>query len=151
MGDPNLCWTMSRLDTKYMYVCHAEMNAIMNKNSASVEGCTIYVALFPCNECAKMIIQVGKFWKDGDSALIWHEVISNWKVLPVMNIVMLAICHYIQVMLLCLMSTGWHQGSDLLLWQTRREEQHNSQQEALGYGWVTFSLVMMTILKMVTF
>ena len=41
-----------------MYVCHAEMNAIMNKNSASVEGCTIYVALFPCNECAKMIIQV---------------------------------------------------------------------------------------------
>ena len=41
-----------------MYVCHAEMNAIMNKNSASVEGCTMYVALFPCNECAKMIIQV---------------------------------------------------------------------------------------------
>ena len=48
-----------RLDNKYMYVCHAEMNAIMNKNSASVEGCTMYVALFPCNECAKMIIQVG--------------------------------------------------------------------------------------------
>ena len=47
-----------RLETKYMYVCHAEMNAIMNKNSASVEGCTMYVALFPCNECAKMIIQV---------------------------------------------------------------------------------------------
>ena len=43
-----------------MYVCHAEMNAIMNKNSASVEGCTIYVALFPCNECAKMIIQVAR-------------------------------------------------------------------------------------------
>jgi len=42
-----------------MYVCHAEMNAIMNKNSASVEGCTMYVALFPCNECAKMIIQAG--------------------------------------------------------------------------------------------
>ena len=50
--------SLSRLDTKYMYVCHAEMNAIMNKNSASVEGCTMYVALFPCNECAKMIIQV---------------------------------------------------------------------------------------------
>ena len=33
------------------------MNAIMNKNSAGVEGCTIYVALFPCNECAKIIIQ----------------------------------------------------------------------------------------------
>lgn len=39
-------------------VCHAEMNAIMNKNSADVKGCTIYVALFPCNECAKLIIQV---------------------------------------------------------------------------------------------
>ena len=52
--------SFSRLDMKYMYVCHAEMNAIMNKNSASVEGCTMYVALFPCNECAKMIIQVGK-------------------------------------------------------------------------------------------
>jgi len=35
------------------------MNAIMNKNSASVSGCSIYVALFPCNECAKLIIQSG--------------------------------------------------------------------------------------------
>ncbi|XP_060782572.1 deoxycytidylate deaminase isoform X2 [Neoarius graeffei] len=40
-------------------VCHAEMNAIMNKNSADVKGCTMYVALFPCNECAKLIIQSG--------------------------------------------------------------------------------------------
>ncbi|XP_036156179.1 deoxycytidylate deaminase isoform X4 [Myotis myotis] len=40
-------------------VCHAELNAIMNKNSADVKGCTIYVALFPCNECAKLIIQAG--------------------------------------------------------------------------------------------
>ena len=47
------------LETKYMYVCHAEMNAILNKNSANVEGCRIYVALFPCNECAKIIIQSG--------------------------------------------------------------------------------------------
>ena len=35
------------------------MNAILNKNSENVTGCTIYVALFPCNECAKMIIQAG--------------------------------------------------------------------------------------------
>ena len=35
------------------------MNAIVNKNSADVKGCTIYVALFPCNECAKLIIQSG--------------------------------------------------------------------------------------------
>lgn len=47
------------LDTKYPYVCHAEMNAILNKISAEVSGCTLYVALFPCNECAKLIIQSG--------------------------------------------------------------------------------------------
>ncbi|XP_038055360.1 deoxycytidylate deaminase-like [Patiria miniata] len=47
------------LDQKYPYVCHAEMNAIMNKNSSDVKDCTIYVALFPCNECAKLIIQSG--------------------------------------------------------------------------------------------
>ena len=40
-------------------VCHAEMNAILNKNSADVKGCTMYVALFPCNECAKLVIQSG--------------------------------------------------------------------------------------------
>lgn len=33
------------------------MNAVLNKNTSSVAGCTIYVALFPCNECAKLIIQ----------------------------------------------------------------------------------------------
>lgn len=42
-------------------VCHAELNAIMNKNSADVKGCTMYVALFPCNECAKLIIQAGLY------------------------------------------------------------------------------------------
>ncbi|CAI5746005.1 unnamed protein product [Peronospora destructor] len=51
--------TNSPLDTKYPYVCHAEMNAILNKNSTDVKGCTMYVALFPCNECAKLIIQSG--------------------------------------------------------------------------------------------
>ena len=35
------------------------MNAILSKNIADVRGCTIYVALFPCNECAKLIIQSG--------------------------------------------------------------------------------------------
>lgn len=40
-------------------VCHAELNAILNKNSFDVKGCKIYVALFPCNECAKLIIQSG--------------------------------------------------------------------------------------------
>ena len=46
-------------DTKYPYVCHAELNAILNCNTSSVRGCTVYVTLFPCNECAKAIIQSG--------------------------------------------------------------------------------------------
>jgi len=61
-SDDELPWARqaeSELDTKYPYVCHAEMNAILNKNSADVKGCTIYVGLFPCCECAKMIIQSG--------------------------------------------------------------------------------------------
>ena len=49
----------SELDTKYPYVTHAEVNAILNKCSADVVGSTMYVALFPCNECAKVIIQAG--------------------------------------------------------------------------------------------
>ena len=47
------------IDTKYPYVCHAELNAILNNNGGSLAGCKIYVALFPCNECAKAIIQSG--------------------------------------------------------------------------------------------
>ena len=47
------------LDTKYMYVCHAELNAILNSGGSNLEGCKVYVALFPCNECAKAIIQSG--------------------------------------------------------------------------------------------
>ncbi len=52
-GDP--------LETKYMYVCHAEMNAIINYrgNRKEFEDAKVYVDLFPCNECAKIIIQSG--------------------------------------------------------------------------------------------
>lgn len=49
----------SFLETKYPYVCHAELNAILNSISRDLDACTIYVALFPCNECAKAIIQSG--------------------------------------------------------------------------------------------
>ena len=61
--DDKLPWgktSSNRAETKYMYVCHAEMNAILNKNAAEVKNCSMYVALFPCNECAKMIIQSGR-------------------------------------------------------------------------------------------
>lgn len=46
------------LDTKYAYVVHAELNAILN-STQKLNGCRIYVSLFPCNECAKAIIQSG--------------------------------------------------------------------------------------------
>lgn len=47
------------LDTKYPYVCHAELNAILNNIGMDLRGCKIYTALFPCNECTKAIIQAG--------------------------------------------------------------------------------------------
>ncbi|MBU0982389.1 MAG: dCMP deaminase family protein [candidate division Zixibacteria bacterium] len=48
------------LNTKYPYVCHAEMNAITNSsNKTELDGASLYVSLFPCNECAKLIVQVG--------------------------------------------------------------------------------------------
>ena len=58
--DDDLPWCREgeALETKYVYVVHAEVNAIMN-SSDSVKGCRMYVNLFPCNECAKAIIQSG--------------------------------------------------------------------------------------------
>ncbi len=57
------------LDTKYMYVCHAELNAILNHASGtgSLRGARIYTTLFPCNECAKALIQ------SGISEVIYYE------------------------------------------------------------------------------
>ncbi|MCQ2508064.1 MAG: dCMP deaminase family protein [Dorea sp.] len=47
------------LNTKYVYVVHSELNAILNYRGGSLEGAKLYVSLFPCNECAKAIIQSG--------------------------------------------------------------------------------------------
>ena len=47
------------LDKKYLYVTHSELNAILNYRGGSLEGAKLYVSLFPCNECAKAIIQAG--------------------------------------------------------------------------------------------
>lgn len=59
-GDP--------LSTKYPFVCHAELNAILNRSAVSLQNAKIYVSLFPCNECAKAIIQSGIkeviYWED---------------------------------------------------------------------------------------
>ena len=60
-SDDELPWAREGewLETKYPYVCHAELNAILNSPVSSLKGATLYVALFPCNECAKAIIQTG--------------------------------------------------------------------------------------------
>ena len=59
--EDQLSWNKGEgLDSKYLYVCHAEFNAILNtRNNAALKGCTLYVTLFPCNECSKAIIQTG--------------------------------------------------------------------------------------------
>ncbi len=61
-SDDELPWDRDGdfLNTKYPYVCHAEMNAITNAtNKPDLDGASLYVSLFPCNECAKLIVQVG--------------------------------------------------------------------------------------------
>ena len=50
-GDP--------LDTKYLFVCHAELNALLNYTGTNLQGARIYTTLFPCNECTKALIQSG--------------------------------------------------------------------------------------------
>ena len=66
-GFPNGCsdelfpWERegAELETKYPFVAHSELNAILNYRGGSLEGSKLYVSLFPCNECAKAIIQAG--------------------------------------------------------------------------------------------
>ena len=58
-SDDDFPWDREGDDTKYPYVVHAELNAVLNANGRDLRGSRIYVALFPCNECAKAIIQSG--------------------------------------------------------------------------------------------
>ena len=58
-SDDTFSWDREGEDTKYRYVVHAELNAILNAHGKSLEGARLYVDLFPCNECAKAIIQSG--------------------------------------------------------------------------------------------
>lgn len=63
-SDDEFPWNRSEpedkpLENKYFYSTHSELNAILNYRGGSLEGCKIYVTLFPCNECAKAIIQCG--------------------------------------------------------------------------------------------
>ena len=60
-SDDDFPWARDgeELETKYLYVTHSELNAILNYRGGSLEGSKLYVTLFPCNECAKAIIQAG--------------------------------------------------------------------------------------------
>lgn len=58
-SDDEFPWDREGEDTKYPYVVHAELNAILNCGGQNLSGSKLYVALFPCNECAKAIIQSG--------------------------------------------------------------------------------------------
>ena len=58
-SDDEYPWAREGEQTKYPYVVHAELNAILNANGRDLRGSRLYVALFPCNECAKAIIQAG--------------------------------------------------------------------------------------------
>ena len=58
-SDDEFPWDREGENTKYPYVVHAELNAILNANGRDLRDSRIYVALFPCNECAKAIIQSG--------------------------------------------------------------------------------------------
>ena len=58
-SDDEFPWDRSggTLDSKYAYVTHAELNAVLNSKTADLEGDTVYTTLFPCNECTKALIQ----------------------------------------------------------------------------------------------
>ena len=58
-SDDEYPWERTGEDTKYPYVVHAELNAILNYTGGSLRGATVYTTLFPCNECAKALIQSG--------------------------------------------------------------------------------------------
>ena len=60
-SDDDFPWNRddSKGETKYQFVVHAELNAILNARGKTLSGSKVYVALFPCHECAKAIIQSG--------------------------------------------------------------------------------------------
>ena len=84
--DDNMPWDREGdfQNTKYAYVCHSELNAILNSPSV-VKGCKVYVTLFPCNECAKAIVQSGikeviylsDKYKDTDSVIASKRLFDN--------------------------------------------------------------------------
>ena len=86
------------LDTKYPYVAHAELNAILSART-NLENCRIYTTLFPCAECAKIIIQAGikeiiydddKYVGSDDNKAakrMFDQAHVSYRSLPVINVI----------------------------------------------------------------
>ena len=88
------------LETKYAYVVHAELNAILN-SPRSLKDCTIYVSLFPCNECAKAIIQSGikKVIYESDKYATADNVIASKKMLNEAGVTLEQLPYHIELTL----------------------------------------------------
>lgn len=82
--------TGNPINTKYLYVCHGEMNAILNYrgNRKDLEFAKIYVDLFPCNECAKLIIQSGikEVVYSSDKYANTDSIIASKKMFDICNV-----------------------------------------------------------------
>ena len=78
------------LQTKYLYVCHAELNALLNYTGTNLKGAKIYTTLFPCNECAKAIIQSGirRIVYDSDKYETTPAVVASKKMLNAAGVVL---------------------------------------------------------------
>lgn len=85
-------------DTKYPFVVHAELNAILNCNQ-SCRGCSIYVSLFPCNECAKAIIQSGieRVVYECDKYAETDGVIASKKMLTAAGVQLVQLDHTVEI------------------------------------------------------
>ncbi len=75
------------LETKYPYVCHAEVNAILN-STQNLKNATLYVTLFPCNECCKLIIQsqIKTIYYLEDRGFTSNQELASQKMLDALNI-----------------------------------------------------------------
>ena len=78
------------MENKYLFTTHSELNAILNYRGGSLEGSTIYVSLFPCNECAKAIIQAGikRIVYDSDKYDGTPSVVASKRMLKAAGVVM---------------------------------------------------------------
>ncbi|PPE06274.1 deoxycytidylate deaminase [Mesoplasma corruscae] len=91
IDDNEFPWTKSQevewKNTKYPFVVHAELNAIVNAR-ADLSDCSLYITLFPCNECAKIIIQAGikEVFYTGDKNIDSKEAQASIRMLKAANI-----------------------------------------------------------------